>query len=398
MERFLTAEDSIDDLYRSLPLSGLPLLGANPVTGYLHDWLEHETRDEYWDRLAVNRQYARIQVPAFNIGAWYDLFLQGTLENFTRMQTEGGSELARRGQRLLVGPWAHGNFSADYPHFNFGYAASADAIDLGGLALRFFDQHLKGLPPQLGDDRPVRLFVMGENRWRDEAAWPLPATRYVPWYLHSQGTAGSQGGSLSPQLPEEEPSDAYLYDPRQPVPTLGGPTFLPGLRFGTNAGPVDQRPVEGRLDVLTYTSEPFETPFEVTGPLGFHLWAASSAQDTDFVVRLCDVFPDGASRLLAEGILRASSRQGLEARHWIEPGKVYEFAIDLVATSNVFLPGHCLRVDITSSSAPRFNPHPNTARPLSQYTAADMVPALQTVFHDSRYPSYLLLPVIEPST
>jgi putative CocE/NonD family hydrolase len=394
MERYLTAGDGMDELYRRLPLSGLPLLGSNPAAAYLQDWLEHDTRDEYWDKLAVNRQYARIQVPAFNIGAWYDLFLQGTLENFTRMQAEGGSDQARRGQRLLVAPWAHGNFSAYYPHFNFGYAASSDAVDLGGLALRFFDQHLKGLPAQLDEDRPVRLFVMGENRWRDETAWPLPGTDYVPWYLHSQGTAGSQGGSLSPQPPGEEPADAYLYDPRQPAPTLGGPTFLPGLRFGVNAGPIDQRPVESRPDVLAYTSEPFQTAVEVTGPLVFHLWAASSAQDTDFVVRLCDVFPDGASRLLADGILRASSRQGLEARRWLEPGKVYEFVIDLVATGNVFLPGHRLRVDITSSSAPRFNPHPNTTIRLSQYTAADMLPALQTIFHDSGHPSHILLPVI----
>jgi putative CocE/NonD family hydrolase len=178
------------------------------------------------------------------------------------------------------------------------------------------------------------------------------------------------------------------------MPTVGGSTFLPGLRFGTNAGPLDQSEVETRADVLVYTSEALDQPLEVTGPIEVRLWASSSATDTDFVARLCDVFPDGTSRILAEGILRARYREGFDHAAWLSPGEVYPFTIDLVATSNVFLPGHRIRVDITSSSFPRFNIHPNTGKALAEYTEADMVPALQQVFHDAEHPSHILLPII----
>ena len=334
-------------------------------------------------------------VPAFNIGAWYDLFLGGTLENYSRMRLEGGSQAARSGQRLLVAPWCHGNFSADYPHYHFGMMNSSASIDLAGLALKYFDEHLKGLPPSLTED-PVRIFVMGANCWRDEKDWPLPGTRYAPLYLSSNGDAATRGGSLSFQLPAEtEPADHYLYDPRNPVPTLGGPTFLPGLRMGLNAGPLDQRPAESRQDVLKYTSALVEQPLEVTGPLTLVLYASSSAEDTDFVARFCDVDPQGVSRLLAEGVLRARFRGGLDRPEPLNPGQVYELRINLLATSNVFLPGHCIRLDITSSSFPRINAHPNVIAPLAEYTCEDLRVAVQTIYHSPLQPSHLLLPIVD---
>ena len=236
----------------------------------------------------------------------------------------------------------------------------------------------------------MRIYVMGENGWRDEHGWPLARTQYTPWYLHSNGNAAAVGGALSPDPPGQEAWDVYLYDPCDPCPTIGGPTLLPGHTVRANAGPKDQRPAERRPDVLVYTSG----PLEVTGPLSCTLYAATSAPDRDWVVRLCDVHPDGASRILAEGILRARYREGTEEPKPIEPGRVYAYEIDLVATSNVFLPGHRVRVDVTSSSFPRFDRNPNTGHPLGQDGPDDLQPAMQRVFHDSERRSHITLPVI----
>jgi putative CocE/NonD family hydrolase len=393
MARLLLATDRMDDQYRHLPLPDLPILRDGEAANFYADWVNHAVDDEYWQSIAINRRYDNIQVPAYNIGGWYDLFLHGTLENFMRMREEGGSEIARSGQRLLIGPWAHGAFSGTYPDHSFGIFSSADVLDLTGLQLDFFSHYLK---EESGIDRepPVRIFVMGENRWRDEREWPLSRTQYIPWYLHSDGDAGRASGLLSPQAPTEEPWDVYLYDPRDPAPTIGGPTFLPGLLLGANAGPRDQSPAEARPDVLVYTSAPLKEPVEVTGPLTVILYAATSAPDTDFVVRLCDVYPDGASRILAEGILRTRFRDGYDQPHPIESGQVYEYRINLVATSNLFQTDHRIRVDVTSSSFPRFDRNPNTGGALGQHGPEDLQPALQTIFHDGGRPSHILMPVI----
>lgn len=394
MVRLLLATDRMDAQYRHLPLSDLPVLRESEAAHFYSDWIAHATNDEYWQSIAINRRYNQIRVPAYNIGGWYDLFLHGTLENFARMRGEGGTETARIGQRLMIGPWAHGAFSGTYPDHSFGIFSSADLVDLTNLQLAFFAHHLKGEGNDIDQEPPVRIFIMGENRWRDEKEWPLARTRYTPWYLHSDGNAGNAGGVLSPKNPGEEAWDVYLYDPRDPTPTIGGPTFLPGLLLGANAGPKDQSLAEARRDVLVYTSPPLEEPVEVTGPLTVTLYAATSAPDTDFVVRLCDVYPDGASRILAEGILRTRFRDGYDRPRPIEPDQVYEYKINLVATSNLFQIGHRIRVDVTSSSFPRFDRNPNTAGTLGQDGPEDLQPALQTIFHDSERPSHILLPVI----
>jgi putative CocE/NonD family hydrolase len=394
MMRLLLSTDRMDAHYRHLPLSSLPILRESDAAPYYFDWIAHATDDDYWQSIAVHRGYSRIKVPAYNVGGWYDLFLHGTLENFMGMRREGGSGIARDGQRLMVGPWAHAAFSGTYPDYSFGISASTDLVDLTGLQLPFFAHYLKGEDSGFRQQPPVRLFVMGENRWRDEQEWPLARTRFTPWFLHSEGDAGSAGGTLAPEGPGQEAWDAYLFDPRNPAPTVGGPTFLPGLQIGANAGPRDQRPVEDRPDVLAYTSSPMVQSLEVTGPLTVTLYAATSAPDTDFVARLCDVYPDGASRILAEGILRARYRGGYEHPSLVRPGQVYEYQINLVATSTVFQPGHRIRVDVTSSSFPRFDRNPNTGNPLGQDGPEDLQPALQRVFHDSEHPSHILLPLI----
>jgi putative CocE/NonD family hydrolase len=354
--------------------------------------MAHDRADAFLAPIAFNRHYNQVQVPAYNISGWYDCFLHGTLENFVRMQQEGGSEVARTGQRLLVGPWPHaGQLHGVFPDVDFGLSAG---VPLTGLQLRFFDHYLKGKDNELDKEPPVRIFVMGENAWRDEDEWPLSRTQYTRWYLHGDGNAGSSGSTLSPDLPGEQAHDVYLYDPRDPCPTLGGPSLLPGFAVRANSGPKDQRPSEARPDVLVYTSEPLNQPLEVTGPLTCTLYAATSAPDTDWVVRLCDVHPDGASRILAEGIIRARYREGTDQARPIEPGRVYTYEVDLVATSNVFLPGHRVRVDVTSSSFPRFDRNPNTGHPLGQDGPEDLRPALQTILHDAEHPSHITLPVI----
>jgi putative CocE/NonD family hydrolase len=395
MVRLLAASDHLDKHYRYLPLADLPVLKESKAAQFYFDWLAHAGDDEYWQAIAINRRYGQIQVPAYNVGGWYDLFLHGTLENYVRLRREGGSPAAREGQRLLIGPWGHGASTGAFPEHSFGIFASQDAADLNALQIRFFDHHLREPNAELAAEPPVRIFVMGENRWRDEADWPLARARATPWYLHSQGNAGSAGGTLSPEPPSSEPVDVYLYDPRDPAPTVGGPTFLPGLFIGANAGPRDQRAVEARPDVLTYTSAPLERSIEVTGPLSVTLYAATSAPDTDFVARLIDVFPDGAARLLAEGIIRARFREGYSQPSPIEPNRVYAYAINLVATSNLFQAGHRIRVDVTSSSFPRFDRNPNTGHPLGVDGLDDLRPALQTIFHDGERASHIVLPVVQ---
>ena len=392
--RLITGADALDDLYQYLPLSRLPLLKESKAADYYFDWIAHANDDEYWQSIAVNRHYDKVRVPAWNVGGWYDLFLHGTIENFVRMRKEGGSEVARQGQRLLIGPWAHGNLTNFYPEHNFGIMSDSAIVDFTALQLEFFGHYLRGDHNGIEKSPPVRIFVMGENRWRDENEWPLARIRYERWYLHGDGQGGSSGGALSPESPADEPADTYLYDPRNPTPTVGGPTFLPGLHVAANSGPRDQREGEARPDVLVYTSAPLERPVEVTGPLTAILYASTSAYDTDWVVRLCDVYPDGASRILAEGILRASYRDGYGQRKPVAPNQVVEYRINLVATSNLFQPGHRIRVDICSASFPRFDRNAGTGNPPGVDKLADLWPALQTVHHDAERPSHIVLPII----
>jgi hypothetical protein len=330
-----------------------------------------------------------VLVPAYAVGGWYDLFLAGTLRNFERMRAAAGSQEARAATRLLVGPWAHGSTYGPFPDHAFREFEGADRVDVAQGQLDFFARHLReedgAAPPE--DERPVRLFVMGANVWRDEADWPLARARPTPFYLR-------EGGGLSPERPADEDPDEYLYDPADPASTLGGPTSLPGRFLETSAGPVDQRELEGRDDVLVYTTPPLGAPVEVTGPLEAVLHAATSARDTDWVVKLCDVAPDGPSRIVAEGVLRARYRHGFETAELLEPGRPESYRIDLVATSNLFRAGHRIRVAVTSSSFPRFDRNPNTGRALGVDRAEDLVAARQTVFHDAARPSHVLLPVV----
>ena len=379
------AAGSLAEQYRHLPLTDPPLLEGAPAGRFYRDWLAHPNEDDYWQSLTASGRYGRIEVPAYNVGGWYDLFLAGTLENYRRMRAEAATEQARSQTRLLIGPWAHGSTYGVYPDHGFAEFGDEARIDLAQVQAAFFREQLHG--PAEETETPVRIFVMGENRWRDERDWPLGRAREQRWFLRGDGV-------LSTDAPDREAPDAYLYDPADPAPTIGGPTSLPARFLRTNSGPLDQRPLEERPDVLVYSSAPLGEPLEVTGPLSLVLHAASSAPDTDFVAKLCDVAPDGFSRILAEGVLRTRFAEDRERPTLREPDRPYEYMIDLVATSNVFLRGHRIRLLVTSSSFPRFDRNTNTGNALGADGPDDLRRARQTIFHDSARASHLRLPVV----
>jgi hypothetical protein len=233
---------------------------------------------------------------------------------------------------------------------------------------------------------------MGKNTWREEEGWPLPRAESTRYYLHSGGKAnGLTGdGSLSITSPQAQPADRLVYDPQDPVPTRGGPLCCDAAHLAP--GPVDQRPVEARPDVLVFTTPEFKKDFEVTGPVTLELYASSSAVDTDFVGKLVDVWPNGFAQNLTEGILRARYRNSQEKPEFLNPGEIYKFTIDLWATSNVFLTGHRLRLEVSSSNFPRFDRNLNTGE--DARTGTSMVKATNTIYHDREHPSALLLPVV----
>lgn len=397
MEQMGMVMQAVTDLsaqFEHLPLVDMPV--QREFAPYYFDWLAHPNYDEYWQSVAHKEYYEQMTVPALNIGGWYDIFLGPTLENYTGMKQRGGSTLARKHQRLVIGPWPHGSFTGVFPERSYGLMASGDAVDLIGVQLRWFDHWLKGLDNGMEQDKPVKLFVMGLDRWREEDDWPLPDTQFRSYHLHSGGHANSAAGdgTLSTEVPADEGEDVYLYDPRHPVPTVGG-AILISLALGMDQGPRDQRSVEAREDVLCYTTPPLEQPVEVTGPIELVLFVSSSARDTDFTGKLVDVYPDGRAEILTDGILRTRYRESFSKPKLMEPGQVYELHLDLWATSNLFKAGHRIRLEVASSNFPRFDRNTNTGGTIETETERDFVQAVNRVYHDSKHPSHLILPIIE---
>ncbi len=393
LDILIEAKDRVDTGYRYLPMKELPDLEGG-MAPYYYDWLDHPEYDDYWERISIEESHSDITVPAFNYGGWYDIFLGGTLKNFTRMRELGGSEDARRGQRLAIGPWTHGGTGVSVAgERGFGSQASAFGLDMQEQILRYYDYWLKGEDNGVGDERPVKIFIMSENVWRTEEKWPLERAESVNYYLHSQGRANSLAGDgrLDAQTPAlEEPPDVYVYNPIDPVPTRGGQIISdPGIY---PAGVYDQRPIEARHDVLVYTTPPLENYMEVTGPVTVTLYASTSAEDTDFTAKLVDVRPDGYARNLTDGIVRARYRIPKNQADPIQSGQVYEYTIDLWATSNLFWKGHRIRLEISSSNFPRFDRNTNTAGPIGGDRT--VISALQTIHHDSTYPSHVTLPIV----
>jgi putative CocE/NonD family hydrolase len=364
---------------------------ASHVNGAYRDWVKHSTRDAYWNGISFESQVGEIQVPLLVVEGWYDIFLRGALRDHIALQ-------GRPGKRLMIGPWAHGTGGRRIgpppaegetdPRIDFGPAAE---IDMKKIYLRWHDYWLKGIENGVATDAPVKIFVMGENQWRDEREWPLARTEFTNYYISSGGKANSLrgDGALSTTPPTGAGQDTFTYDPASPVPTLGGNVCCSSVPYG----PGDQRPAEERGDVLVYTTPALSSAVEVTGPIVMKLFASSTAKDTDWTAKLVDVHPDGYARNIQDGILRARHRDGIgSSGTWLDPGKVYEYTIDMWATSNVFLPGHRIRLEISSSNFPRFDRNLNTGEEAG--TGTRMEKAQQTIHHSAQYPSHVVLPII----
>jgi uncharacterized protein len=385
---------------RSLPLFNYPLFdfqqkpaqSTSSLAPYYLDWLDHPSYDDFWKRVSIEEHFPDIIVPALHVGAWYDLFLGGSLRNYMGIKAHGGNEEARRGQRLWVAVGGHAGNGPKIGALDFGQASK---VDDNQIMLDWYDYLFKGVQNEFDSGKRVMIFVMGINRWRQEDDWPLARAKSTRYYLHSTGTANglaaggserSSDGSLSVVAPAAEKPDHYVYDPNDPVQTVGGPVAL------TGAGPQDQRQAESRNDVLVYTTPSFAKDTEVTGPLSLDLYVSTSAVDTDFTGMLVDVWPNGFTQNLTSGILRLRYRQSQEKPEPANPGETYHITLDLWATSNVFLAGHKLRLEVSSSNFPRYDRNLNTGE--EQARATGMVKATNVIYHDKARPSALIVPIV----
>ena len=379
---------SFDRIQWHLPLIDMQKLAGRNAQFY-RDWIQHPDYDDYWKSLNAEEVFEKIPIPVHTLGGWFDIFSQGSLNGFAGMSHRGGSPIAREKSHMIMGPWGHGP-SQKIGELDFGPEANISEL---AAELRWFDYWLTGIDDGFGKEPPVTIYVMGRNQWRYENEYPLARTEYKKLYFHSGGNANADRGdgrlSWNPPAASETNPDHYRYDPDNPVPSLGGNNCC---GTPTPAGPRDQRPIENRPDILVYTSDFLERDVEVTGPVKVVLYAASDAPDTDFVAKLIDVLPDNHAYNVAEGIVRARYRESLSRPKLLEAGTTYEFTIDLIGTSNVFLKGHRIRVDVTSSHFPQFDRNPNTGEPFGM--SARVRVANQTIRHSAAQPSHILLPVI----
>jgi putative CocE/NonD family hydrolase len=364
-----------------LPVDSYRMLELPPVSAlapYFPDWVAHERDDDYWRPWKISDHYGEMNIKALHSGGWHDIFLKGTIQNYVGMRR---ASPARADQRLLLGPWAHAETSPEGKVGDVTFGKSA-VLDTDATILRWYDYALKGARNEYATGAPVRIFIMGENTWRDEQEFPLARTRYTNYYL--------QQGALSTDAPATGEPEQYQYDPAKPVPTIGG-----RLCCGNNQlppGPADERPNEGRPDVLVFSTPPLAKDVEATGWVKATIYASSSAVDTDFTALLADVEPSGYARFLTDGIVRARYRNSTQQAEPIEPGKIYEYSIDLWATSNLFKAGHRIRLYVSSSNFPRFDRNLNTGEPIAG--SVRMIKAQQRIYHDPQHPSALVLPVI----
>lgn len=382
-----------------LPLTDYPLFNFSTPTGtpwstaqmapYFLDWLSHPDYDDYWKQVSIEEHYAEVTVPALTVAAWYDVFQGGSLRNYMGIKARGGSGSARGEQHLLVTIGGHAGDGRKIGEIDFGAAAAQ--YDEDSLTLHWYQYLFQNAQNEFSGKR-VKIFVMGINQWREEDAWPLARAQKTKYFLHSSRSAASLrgDGSLSPVASRSEPPDSYVYDPSSPVPTTGGPLCCDRQHLA--AGPRDQRPVEARDDVLVYTTPAFAEDMEVTGPVSLELFAGSSAVDTDFTAKLVDVGPGGFARNLTEGIIRARYRNSQEKPEWMHSRQIYKLTVDLCSTSNVFLKGHALRLEISSSNFPRFDRNLNTGA--LQASGNKYLSATNTIYHDARHPSALILPIV----
>ena len=381
--------DAFGDVVRELPLTqfGPTRPGDDDFVPFFYEFLRHPVPDDWTRSMLFSNRHEDVRVPALIIAGWHDLLLASDLEHYRGMRERGGSDTARSATRLVVGPWAHGSFQHVVGDVDFGFRSNGLFLDLKEdltkLQLRWFDRWLKDEANGIDDEATVKLFVQGRNRWRDEEDWPPSRAVDRCFYLHSRGR-------LAEALPDHDVlPETYVYDPNDPCPTCGGGTLLPPQYV---PGPRDQAPIVDRHDVLVHVSAPLESALEVTGDVTAVLYASTSGRDTDWIVKLCDVAPDGRIVSVCDGVLRASFRDG-ETHALLEPDAVVRYELSLWSTSMVFAPGHRLAVLITSSDFPRYDRNPNTGE--LAHAATRLEPALQRIFIDAERASHVVLPVID---
>ena len=369
-----------------LPVRTADVAATGAASEMYRQAMAHPAFDGFWRSISTREQIDKIRIPVFAVGGWYDNFVESDLAAFTALHKSSNQN------RILVGPWPH-NMSRPLEGVDFGPTAQ---VPVGELQLEWFDRWLMGKDAPSASAPPVRFFVMGSNRWREARQWPPAGAQARNWYLDSNGGANTPAsdGILAdtppPHLRQRSPRDGFVYDPRDPAPTRGGPVCCNPDVFPW--GPMDQRPVERRRDVLVYTSRALARDLEVAGPVRAVLYVSTTARDTDFTAKLVDVFPDGLARNLTDGILRLRYRDSLEKPELATPGAVYCISIDAGVTGNVFRKGHRIRLEISSSNFPRFDRNLNSGGASADETVS--VTATQTVWHDRNRPSRLELTVI----
>lgn len=367
-----------------LPLKTTDAEFGRPNSRIWQEWVAHPSADRYWSVAFYEDKLDRVDLPVLHISGWYDDDIIGTHLNFVGMTRSRGA-LTRKGQKLIIGPWQHTvNVKRKLGEVDFGESA---LIDLNTTKLRWFDHWLKGVDNGIDREPPVEIFTTGRNAWGRHQHWPFPDAKPTLYYIHSRGAANSYYGDgvLSTAKPTSEPADGYAYDPRDPAPNIDDD--------GNAAeGPFDQRPVERRDDVLVYSTPFLDREIEVSGRVTVSLFASTSRTDTDFWAQLTDVHPSGFSMHLTEGIVRGRYRQSLEKPVLLKPGEVNEFTIDLWIISNAFQKGHRIRLDISSSSFPKYDRNPNTGHGFGE--DAELLVAEQRILHDRRHPSSVKLPIV----
>ena len=365
-----------------LPLRTADVAATGQSVPSFRQALAHPAYDSFWRSISTREHLDRIHIPVFAVGGWYDNYVESDLDAYAALHKTSGAN------RILIGPWPH-NMSYHFADANFGPAASAP---VRRLQLQWFDQWLMGKDAPLLSSPPVQVFVMGANEWREEREWPPAEAKLQVLYLDGNGRANTLEGDgrLRNSLARAESEDTYTYNPADPVPTRGGAVCCNPNVFPW--GPLDQRPVESREDVLVYTTRPLAQDLEVVGPVKAVLYVSSSARDTDFTAKVIDVFPDGNARILSDGILRLRYRESLERAVPAIPGEVYEISIDAGVVSNVFEKGHRIRLEVSSSNFPRFDRNPNTGGSIAEETR--LLKARQTVYHGREHPSHVELLVL----
>ncbi len=378
-----------EEILQQVPLSSIPELRPDDpeFAPFYFDILKHTERDN-WTRTVMNKDdHRNITVPALVVSGWYYAVTRGAIEHFVNIRRSAATEEARERSRLIVGPWtvrqAMGGASGGLDYGQSVAAASRFGPEgLTATHLGFFDRFLKGEPV---DEEPrVQLFVMGRNQWRSEDEYPLSRAKDIAWHLGGGGNLSQSGAGV-----DEQP-DSFTYDPSDPFPSYGGAWVGPAT---AEVGPVDQGPVLSRPDLLVYTSDPLTQDVEVIGSPKMVLYASTSGRDTDWVVKLCDVHPDGTTYNVTDGILRARYRKSPDKPELLEPGEIARYEIELYPTAMAFLAGHRLRIMITSSDFPRYDRNPNTGE--APADAASFEVAKQQIFHDSERPSHISLPTID---